>query len=1071
MITNIYLNPEQQKQLDRASIEEMRATAIKCLPYPLAVSFRNYFNANQKKEKTSALVIFVNDITPSVFQFLSLVLVSEYIESNAPRTIKLYQAVENMTYRPGPGKWLGFLREFYFHAMNNTDTLGKFSEIINFLEINEINKRNFFLTVEENNGESPAKKLGLLELMVNLRNNFAHTRGYDSRTLDPIYLSLSNIVDLLCLHLLFLCDYRLIYTPNKNSEEIILKGISLPKRMHNHVIDLHNLAIATQTHRTQLFPLVINDQNRRTKSHDIFLLESIDNKKVLFAANRVTSLKRTDQDKLAVLVVKALRKIYVEPEIFKTDLISWGQFRDRVLQYSTSTLSEYVLNGKYDEEVYVPPKSLESLMKLFYSSDKKILFLRDSQGSGKSALCAFLTDGFIKENNLIKASFLLDARLLDEIGDKALLFDEFINRNLGLQGSLCQLFSRFEKKYKHFEFTIIIDNLNEYFFLGKDQAHLMDRLFDLLYRWKDYSGIRFIAFARPEYFERSIKKYYQSFRDKYIQDYTHMHFGDKDGIARITTPLPALSDIELGQIWKNFAETYTGHSPKTSWVNLSPDVKKHCRTPLIMLFLLRLYDNRHIPENLTMDKIKKEYINNILNDKSLRSALFDMVQLMHKYKKPFLLTEDLNQKQLKKIQDSSKNPSTLLPHNLHYKTLNDIKLLREEKVVKGNLIGKKISVNTELTLDIINEEFRKSNKKLSLFLIAFNSFAGLLGSTFFIFYMHRRLFAELNHVSLYLTQAFNEINLPESLNSLSMSVLCEIINQNYIYKTGTYSFLGNWISLLIITNIALIVCYVFIFYKNKNSSAKRFSFYELLYFKNLEKKFDSRYLQIALPIVVSFLLLIAIMALTIKSSYWLEQFSTATLIILVVVLLVMFSMNLFRAFKQDVKYADYYLHNNLLNIFQTIGKTVPIAILFWCVFYFSPIVLNFVSGQINTYYSQKFIEETGSLGKELDNEAKNELITYFDQIESDACPLNMTFVTMSAVFNNDRVDLLESFYKIERTSSLYEQVYVLREHSMNYWYMFILFPFFISMIVVVIIGFPLLLIKVNQSSKEQVLIV
>jgi hypothetical protein len=722
MITSIKLNNRHQDYLNTCNRRELEELIAREFPLPLALSYRNFSEAVKKQDSAAALMAFTNDLTTNVLHFLSLVLASEYINnaSENPASYKVYQAIENMTYRPGPGKWLGFLREIYYYYQNTPGTSSHYHDLLAFVEAHEIQKKPTMVSIEENHGNTSGKKFGFLECLVSFRNSFAHSKTFEPHVQQQLMQSLEQMAVYLYGQLSFMSGYEL-YCPGE--PPVYFKGYQLP--------DMHSIAAETglwihhEGFRQELFPLIIYDELKKIKGQDLFMLESLQDKRIFYSSHTLMSEKRKDRDPIAEKIHALLKQIEAEPEVLDAGSVTAEQLHGRFTAYAEQVLSEYELNGKFHSRLYVLPRGFKNALDDFTVSDKCIVFLSEDQGAGKSAFCASLASRFVQNPSEEPMTVLIDSRTLDQHGKIPGLFDAHLRSSLGLKGDLITLLDRAGTKFKQ-RFRFVIDNLNEYFLKGTDQSYVLDQLMDFTQKVQAMDHVQIIAIARPEYYDTSFAVYRQPFEDK-IKEHTFM---PQD---KVTLTLPALELDEVEQIWKNYAALMTNCSPLTAWSELSDTIKEHCRKPLIMLFLLRNYDNREIPGNITLKKIKKQYIKAILDDKETKKTLFDLLKKMHDEGTVYLLTDMFDEKEIRQIADSSINPKTKRSYNDAYNHLVDIQLIREEKVKQQEHTSKKISVNNEMTLDVVSEEKREWEKKekykSSLIMIFF---VGLFAGTLFI---------------------------------------------------------------------------------------------------------------------------------------------------------------------------------------------------------------------------------------------------------------------------------------------------------------------------------------------------
>jgi hypothetical protein len=155
-----------------------------------------------------------------------------------------------------------------------------------------------------------------------------------------------------------------------------------------------------------------------------------------------------------------------------------------------------------------------------------------------------------------------------------------------------------------------------------------------------------------------------------------------------------------------------------------------------MLFLLRYYDGEVIPKKLSLKQIKKQYVRQVLADKQVKELLFKLLKKMQDEAKVYLLTDDLDEKEILAITDSSVDAKTKKPNNYAYQKLLDMQLFKEESFKQDGQNKKKLAMNNEMTFEVFNEDYRKRESRQNLltnFVMATSIFSILF---FFLYVSH-----------------------------------------------------------------------------------------------------------------------------------------------------------------------------------------------------------------------------------------------------------------------------------------------------------------------------------------------
>ncbi len=203
MITFINLSSKLLSNLGAIKKSE-RIHNCHFFPLPLANSFSNFSQSISSKDKNTVLTTFANDLATSCLHFLALLAFCDYTQGKTGKTTIMYDAIDSMLNKPGPGKWLGFLRAYY-HYTKETGFESRFPEIIAFIEKHEINKKyNPAVEVCENYNNETTEAMGLLEFLVTFRNTMSHSKGYNEKTANVLATPIIQLATLLAKELSYL---------------------------------------------------------------------------------------------------------------------------------------------------------------------------------------------------------------------------------------------------------------------------------------------------------------------------------------------------------------------------------------------------------------------------------------------------------------------------------------------------------------------------------------------------------------------------------------------------------------------------------------------------------------------------------------------------------------------------------------------------------------------------------------------------------------------------------------------------------------------------------------------------
>lgn len=518
MITTIKIKKDALKTHELSVSDFYNQYNCKQFPFSVALSFQNFSQVITAKDVLKPINIFANEVTNACFHFLAIIAFCDYLHSKREKTPQMYAAIESMLNKPGPGVWLGFLRTYY-HFCNESGWESKFPELISFIERHEINKnKNPSVEVSRNYNNETTQKMGLLEFLVAFRNNMAHSKGYDEETAKALIAPLTELVAQLAMELSFLSSFKLTLIDNDQStlvDQESFKSIGVRTNQELHLV--------TQSETISLFPMAVVESPAPQSPPDVFLLESIKKKNVIFSAQSGKIIKNAGQDNFASSIFKLLEEIYVEPWLIEENKITWMKLRER-----SEKLTETILKEKHtsprehsNEKHLLTDSLLQSVKKSFLNSGKRVLFL-SSFHKERQEIQKFssITSAWELDNERdILIPIIPDIICKYSTADTPFSYENIVCRAMGISGDLKNVIRNISNQKPDTRVIFIFDGLEQ---TSVEQNPItIKHLFDFIYRIKDFGNLIFVVNAEKDNYLSGFNKYMQVFKDK-IEDITYI---------------------------------------------------------------------------------------------------------------------------------------------------------------------------------------------------------------------------------------------------------------------------------------------------------------------------------------------------------------------------------------------------------------------------------------------------------------------------------------------------------------------------------------------------------------------
>jgi hypothetical protein len=617
MLSSINIPKEFDVQGKEKLIEEM----ISSCPEPLAASLSSLKNAETPLNKLS---IIARDTIPTLFQYVSLIMLCDYAEKDIPRSIPVFQALETMLFKPGPGKWLGFLRELTtYYRKDKIES--SFPGILTFIEdfyLGEFNGEKLSFNAKTAHKISYSvfgqkNKLAVLDFLVTFRNRYAH-----SKSIDPSQASEIEEVMLLVILKVFkaiesLKDIKLTLESYNLEDQVVLNtagnGLKYPT---------NGMILRLKT-------------GKETPESDFMLLEElIQDKQAIFSSSlhsRKLNRKNEDEEKWIHSILQLFEKVKAIPPELTLDNCNYSKFSDRAIESTTQTFDIWRENSQIHPDAYIPPQEIVNRFSEFLASDKTFFIISAPQGRGKSSLAIYLSlfaSGCQEQLELFAVRppelsgnvipIFIESQQLNIYKDPKLLLEQALRDKLLLgQGTVEDFLGKVLKKDGD-KLLLVIDALNELtplrmeegcFYTPKsffeDIIGFVRQLPDnvrkkckILFTWR-WDGLECYDF-NPEYFNRITRDCaYLFFEDR-------TETSGRDACAS-DIEVPMLSFEEQKQIFYSM-KNQVEFQPLFDYSAIPENLRKELLNPLWLRIFMQTMSGKEKVELANLDDLKKHYL-------------------------------------------------------------------------------------------------------------------------------------------------------------------------------------------------------------------------------------------------------------------------------------------------------------------------------------------------------------------------------------------------------------------------------------------------------------------------------
>jgi hypothetical protein len=674
-------------------------------------------------------------LIPMTFQYLALVLSGEYLQAEAPPDADTTDTLTVMVRRPGPGKWVGFIRSaaVYF---GDHPTMVLPREAIEAIAETLVAKDRSRIPL------ASGRRLDAWEALVHLRNRFAHSRHIDRDTSAALMEEHLPIWKDLMTRLAPVFEARVLVASEDNGVYRPLDGgafkpsVITPKRIGQPLI-LWNEATGAWL---RLFPLVI--PYHETEITEALLLEEIKGKQLLYLrGDELVKRKEEFRELVQMLGTRTPEERRLSSEELSSELL--GARVDRVTK---RTLADFEDTLKYIPGIFVPRGVVTAELDKWLEGDLPGCIVVGEPGVGKTSLVA---DWTIQRREAGDHVLLLEAAKLED-PDLPRKLEEV----LGLRSPLKSCLEAVTTGDSERHFVVIIDAVNE--FVGKGlggRSVLWREINSLVERFDDFRPhIRCLVTTRSDVWKTDFQQ-----TDAVDRVLKRRLFDGNEDFGFPVLVIGEFSPEEAERAYGRARAEIPGMSPETSWAELPEPVREMASNPFSMRILLQTYSGQPVPR-VTKRKLLRTYAQEkAMAEKERKEVLFHLLTRLSELRKTEVTLEEFLYDGPKRKKQRSKGAGYVDLESIvfdprsgaPYRSLVDEGLIEERTVGTGQKSEERLAFAQEKVLHLLDEEFRREKlrgARRAALILGLAFLTSTVGLSIFVFSKSRRFVGELHEM-------------------------------------------------------------------------------------------------------------------------------------------------------------------------------------------------------------------------------------------------------------------------------------------------------------------------------------
>ncbi|MFC1849491.1 hypothetical protein ACFL27_04700 [candidate division CSSED10-310 bacterium] len=701
----ILLDPKYHS--DRENIE-LDQKLLHTLPKPIHAIASTIDDYAQYKLRLQELCL---SLIPLTFQYIALILSCEYFNTELPPKTEVTDSFMRMIKRPGPGKWVGFIRSAtsYFKERScqviATDTIA-------MLHTTLVSRRKPKVTMIQPSGLK--SKIDYYEALINIRNRFAHSRQISESSAAQLFADYYRIWKALVTLLQPLFTVRILrldttggtYLPYDNAA--FDPPLITPSETGKGPLIIINEQLAF----LELKPLLVLLTMPEESQDDVLFLEEMKGNKLLYLY-KDHYIKRKEEYASFIALIDSRT---VPTTAVSSSELSVAILSQRIHRITQTTLTDFEDTLKYIPGMFVERASISRQLNEWLNAPQPGAIVVGEPGTGKTSLVANWCGQRNEQDDHV---LLLEAAKLEH-SDLPRMMESLLHLGSPLRECLENIYQEnrnIPPDAPPVRFILIIDGVNEFVGSGLDNRSLLwQEISNLVNRFDDYRPFfKCLVTTRSDLWKQDFPK-----KDSLeLRFKRRLFFGSSDSEFPLIY-VGSLDPEEVVAVYEKARASVAGMAPLTPYQELTPTTQKVIRNPFLLRLLLRTYNHVKVPP-LTEKTLMRQYAQEkALKDQQKREILFLMLERMAELKKTEIsLTEFLPRKKEKKLLGKKKildlehiiyDPRSQSP----YKKLLGEGLIEERTVSSNGETEERLAFAQEKITNMLDREHKEHLLKRSL---------------------------------------------------------------------------------------------------------------------------------------------------------------------------------------------------------------------------------------------------------------------------------------------------------------------------------------------------------------------
>jgi len=677
---------------------------------PKPISEIGYQIENEQNPQIG-LQLFCFSLIPMTFQYFALVLSSEYLEHESSPNINVSESIWAMFRRPGPGKWLQFIRQATIYLKENSPSVIS-AEAINEIDALLVTKKRPRIKTSE--GSSNSGPLDYFEALVNIRNRFAHSRFIENDRASILLKEHYHIWKLAVRSVPKLFETKVLISNEGNEEYISLDNrpfdnTSICRKTTRETMILWN---ETGKNFLKLFPLIVPIHETDSVNNDAMFLEEVKGRNLLYIYRQNVYRRKNEYAQL----IQTLDKRTPKTETISSEDLTASILGERIDILTNRTLTDFEDSLKYVPSMFIERESITSKLDKWLEATPPGCIMVGDPGVGKTSLVAHWCSQRRSKGDHV---LLIEASKLED-SDLPLVISAKLNLSSTLKDSFDSVFRQINQERLGSRFIIIIDAVNEFVGSGfSNRTVLLREINSLLDRISDYQPhFKCLVTTRADTWKKDFPT-----KEGLEQTIKRRLCWGNDGQEFPLFHIKNLNNQEAEEIYEKARQRTPGMSPKTPYNELPDSTKKLITNPFLLRLILQTYNDTNVP-TVTERKIHRHFIKEkIQKEKEQKKILFTLLERISELRKTEVTIDEListqktksGKKKSKKQKTSIKNiifdPRPTSP----YKQLLENGIIEERTIRNKEQIEERISFSQEKITGIMYREFLINRIRLTLF--------------------------------------------------------------------------------------------------------------------------------------------------------------------------------------------------------------------------------------------------------------------------------------------------------------------------------------------------------------------